>query len=194
MRTIVRAAWAKITRERSRFLAFAVPVVSAEQVEHELGRLRREHHGARHIPHAYRLATGEARASDDGEPAGSAGRPIRSLLEAEDLGGVLVAVVRYFGGVKLGVGNLARAYRDAAREALRLAGVRELVPEVQVRVVTSPGRLGAALAHASRLGARILDQEVGEQVRLTVALPQEKFPLLRAAVAPWGQVEEVGPG
>ncbi|MBC7093361.1 YigZ family protein, partial [Candidatus Bipolaricaulota bacterium] len=116
MKAIARPADVKLVRERSRFLAYVFPVETVEEADAALARLRREHHAARHIPYAYRLPTGEGRASDDGEPAGSAGRPLLQLLEGEDLGGVLLAVVRYFGGVKLGVGGLARAYRDAARE------------------------------------------------------------------------------
>jgi len=194
MKTLSKAVETKITRVRSRFLAYAVPVTSAGDVENMLGKLRREHHGARHIPYAYRLRSGEERASDDGEPASSAGRPILRLIEEEDLRDVLVAVVRYFGGIKLGVGRLSRTYRAAARDAIAAGGVRDLVPEARVVVTTDVGGIGAVLASAGRLGGRILGQRFEDRVELEIGLPEAKARLLQAAVAPWGEVKEIGSG
>ncbi len=192
MKTILRPAEAKLVRERSRFLAYAVPVTSPAEAEGALDRLRKEHHTARHIPYAYRLRSGESRASDDGEPSGSAGRPILSLLEGEDLGDVLVAVIRYFGGVKLGVGGLARAYRDAAREALTAAGSRPLVPEARIVVATDVAHLGALLAAARRSEARVVAQRFNDRAEAELILPEANVRLFQTAVAPWGEVQEVG--
>lgn len=194
MKAIARPADVKLVRERSRFLAYVFPVETVEEADAALARLRREHHAARHIPYAYRLPTGEGRASDDGEPAGSAGRPLLQLLEGEDLGGVLLAVVRYFGGVKLGVGGLARAYRDAAREALEAAGVRPLVPEEDLVVAVDPGRVGALLALAGKHGGRVLGTRFGNRVEVELRVAADKVPALRAAVAPWGEVWEARDG
>ena len=192
MNGISRPAEAKLVRERSRFLAYAVPVTTPAEAEGALDRLRREHHTARHVPYAYRLRSGESRASDDGEPSGSAGRPILSLLEGEDLGDVLVAVVRYFGGVKFGVGGLARAYRDAAREALVAADVRPVVPERRFVVTTELGKVGALLALARNHEARVLAQRFTDRAEAEIALPEANASLFQAAVAPWGEVQEVG--
>lgn len=192
MNTIVRRAEAKLVRERSRFLSYAAPVTTVEETDHTLGTLRREHHTARHIPYAYRLHSGENRASDDGEPSGSAGRPILSLLQGEDLGDVLVAVVRYFGGVKLGVGGLARAYRDAAREALAVAGVRGVVPEVRFVVTTEPARIGTLFSLARRHDGRVLAQRFTDRAEAEIAVPEGNAALFQTAVSPWGEVREVG--
>ncbi len=192
MNTLLRPAAAKLVRERSRFLSYAALVTTAEETDQTMNEIRREHHTARHVPYAYRLRSGESRASDDGEPSGSAGRPILSLLEGEDLGDVLVAVVRYFGGVKLGVGGLARAYRDAAREALAAAGVRPVVPEKRFVVTTEPGRAGALLSLARKHEARVLSQRFTDRVVAEIAIPEANAPLFRTSVAPWGEVREVG--
>ncbi|QAA75989.1 MAG: YigZ family protein [Candidatus Bipolaricaulis sibiricus] len=192
MNGISRPAEAKLVRERSRFLAYAVPVTTVAEVEGALDRLRKEHHTARHVPYAYRLRSGEGRASDDGEPSGSAGRPILSLLEGEDLGGVLVAVVRYFGGVKLGVGGLARAYRDAARAALEAAEVRPVVRERRFVVFAERERVGAVLAVARRHEARVLSQRFTGRAEAEIAVPEGNATLFQAAVAPLGEVREVG--
>ncbi len=191
MNTILRPAEAKLVRERSRFLAYAHPVRAEDEVEETLEPIRREHHAARHIPYAYRLLSGEGRASDDGEPSGSAGRPILTLLEGEDLGGVLVAVVRYFGGVKLGVGGLARAYREAAREALEAAGVRPVSPEVRFVVSTEPERFGAVLSLARKHAGRVLAQRFTDRAEAEIVVPQKDAAPFQTAVTPLGEVREV---
>lgn len=111
----------------SKFLAFAYPVADEEEVKAIVGRLRKEYHDARHHCFAWILGPEKARfrAFDDGEPAHSAGDPILGQLKHRDLTDVLLVVVRYFGGVKLGVGNLAAAYKEAARNALENAPIVE---------------------------------------------------------------------
>lgn len=194
MNTILRPAEAKLVRERSQFLAYVRPVATPEGVEAILDQLRREHHAARHVPHAYRLRSGEARASDDGEPPGSAGRPLLSLLEGGDVGDVCVAVVRYFGGVKLGVGGLARAYRDAAREALAAAGSRPVIPQRRFVVTADPKTVGALLALARKHEAQILSQQFSHRAEVELVLPEANARRFEAAVAPWGEVREVSDG
>ena len=107
----------------SKFLAYAYPVESQEQIKDYLADLRKEHHGARHHAYAYRIGPGldNYRANDDGEPANSSGKPILGQIDSFGLSNILIVVVRYFGGVLLGVGGLINAYRSAAREAI-LAG------------------------------------------------------------------------
>ncbi len=189
MRTLSGEGRARLTEKRSRFLAFAYPVESREEIEAHLAELRRRFHDARHIACAWRLR-GEERADDAGEPAGSAGRPILQLLQGQGLDGVLVAVVRYFGGVKLGVGGLARAYREAARLALEDAGTEEVVPRVEVSVRVPVSRLGDALAALGRLRADIASQDFqGGQAEVSAVLPAEALPALERAVAPWGVLE-----
>lgn len=113
----------------SRFLAVAAPTRSREEVQRLLERLRAEHPAATHHCYAFRLGAdgANARAQDDGEPAGSAGRPILQQLRGHHLTDATVVVVRYFGGTKLGVGGLQRAYGGAAREVLESAPVVRVV-------------------------------------------------------------------
>lgn len=110
----------------SRFIASVAPAKSVDEAGTFLDRIRREFHDARHTASAWRFGPGGDtwRFDDDGEPSGSAGRPLLREIESRALTDVVVAVTRYFGGVKLGVGGLMRAYGAAAAEALDAAGVR----------------------------------------------------------------------
>jgi len=111
----------------SKFLAFAYPLKNEEEVKEKLEELRKQFHDARHYCYAYRLnpEQPEWRANDDGEPSNSAGMPIYNQLLSAELWNVLVVVVRYFGGTKLGVSGLVNAYREAAKLALSDAKVSE---------------------------------------------------------------------
>ena len=113
----------------SRFLAFAYPVENEEEIKDRVQALRKKYHDARHHCYAYRLGhLGDRfRANDDGEPSSSAGRPILGQIDSRGLSDVLVVVVRYFGGIKLGIPGLIRAYRTATADALEQAGTVEKV-------------------------------------------------------------------
>lgn len=114
----------------SRFIAYAYPVVSEEEVKPLVDALKKEHHAARHHCFAYRIGMEGSvfRANDDGEPSGTAGRQILGAIDSAGLSDVLVVVVRYFGGILLGVPGLIRAYREAAADALANAVTVERIP------------------------------------------------------------------
>lgn len=118
----------------SKFLAFAVPVQSEEEVKAFIAQKRKEHHLAVHVCSAFRLGADKKlyRASDDGEPSNSAGPPILGQIQAYDLTNILIAVVRYYGGTNLGVGGLITAYRTAAKAALEAAQI--VVKEEQIQI------------------------------------------------------------
>jgi uncharacterized YigZ family protein len=116
--TLPAALEAELEIRKSRFIAYAIPVADRDAAMDELRRLRTVHPTATHICWAL-LAGGQSGMSDDGEPSGTAGRPILEVLRHHDLDGVLAAVVRYYGGVKLGAGGLVRAYTDAIARALQ---------------------------------------------------------------------------
>lgn len=107
----------------SRFIALAAPVESEEEAKALLDRARKEYHDARHHCLAYRIGHDGAvwRASDDGEPAGSAGRPILGQIDSAGLSDIAVVVVRYFGGIKLGIPGLIRAYKTSTQDAIQNA-------------------------------------------------------------------------
>ena len=120
----------------SRFIALAYPVESEDQVKEIVAGLKKEYHDARHHCYAYRLGHrgDRVRANDDGEPSGSAGRPILGQIDAAGLSDILVVVVRYFGGIKLGIPGLIRAYKTSTADALAKAGVVEKVAGLSFRV------------------------------------------------------------
>lgn len=118
-RTIAGPAEARLKISRSEFLGLVIPVSSDEQFFDALAGIEKTHFDATHHCWAFRLfAGGRSRSSDAGEPSGTAGKPILSVIEGADLHDIGVVVVRWFGGVKLGTGGLSRAYRAAAAEAL----------------------------------------------------------------------------
>lgn len=107
----------EILINKSRFLGFVKYIESSNQAEEFIAKIRTEHNDARHVCFAYRLIN-TSKASDDGEPSGTAGRPILQVLEKQNLINVVLVVVRYFGGVKLGAGGLLRAYTNTATNCL----------------------------------------------------------------------------
>ncbi len=117
----------------SRFISFAIPVLNEADVKRELDVLRNKYHDARHHCYAYVMGFDKnaSRSNDDGEPSGTAGKPILGQIGAADLTNTLVVVIRYFGGIKLGVSGLIQAYRTAAKEAIGESGlVSRIVSDV----------------------------------------------------------------
>ncbi|SEB16323.1 IMPACT family protein [Paraburkholderia sartisoli] len=131
--TLPAALTAELEIRKSRFIAHAIPVADRDAAMAALRHLRDAHPGATHVCWAL-LAGGQSGMSDDGEPSGTAGRPILEVLRHHDLDGVLAAVVRYYGGVKLGAGGLVRAYTDAIATALQDAPRVERIAQVLLTV------------------------------------------------------------
>lgn len=126
-KTIEKISEGYITERKSRFISYVIPVKTEDEVKEILEEYRKEYHNARHVCWAYML--GETRdnfrANDDGEPSGTAGRPILGQINSFELTNVLVIVVRYFGGTLLGTGGLIRAYKEAAEAAIENAKIVE---------------------------------------------------------------------
>ena len=120
----------------SKFIAFAVPVSNVEQIKTILEEKRKEHHDARHVCYAYILGVDKAdyRSNDDGEPSGTAGRPILGSLLSAGVTNVLIAVVRYFGGTKLGTSGLINAYKVASADALENAEIIEKTVDEEIHI------------------------------------------------------------
>ncbi|MCD6540995.1 YigZ family protein [Candidatus Bipolaricaulota bacterium] len=195
MWTLAEPGRGKLVEKRSRFLSFAYPLSTAGEAAVHVDELRREYRDARHVVYAYRVLKGKKileRADDAGEPARSAGWAILELLRGKDLVNVLVVVVRYFGGVKLGVGGLRRAYRDAASLALEDAGIVQYVPRGRYRLTFHPEHSGRAFSLLSRLGAKIRSREyVGGRVVVALEIPWDRVPDLEDGIRPWGEVRPV---
>jgi uncharacterized YigZ family protein len=163
---------AEIKVKGSRFIARAVPVRSLESVQLALDDIRREDRDATHHCTAYRLGPSgdEFRFNDDGEPSGTAGRPILRQIEGHDLTNTLVVVTRYFGGIKLGTGGLIRAYGDAAREALDHAPVDVIVRRKPISVKFAYADTSPAMHTISRFDAEILNTEYGDETRIELGV------------------------
>lgn len=122
-KTIVKPSEEALFKDKnSKFFGYAFPVISEEEIKAHLEDLKKKHHQARHWCYAWQIGKDEEhrqlRANDDGEPSNSAGMPIYGQIQSFDVTDILIVVVRYFGGVKLGVGGLIRAYKTAAQMAL----------------------------------------------------------------------------
>jgi uncharacterized YigZ family protein len=160
----------------SRHIATVIPVREEEEIASALAELRREFRAANHHAFGWRLGADAARfrASDDGEPSGSAGVPILQQIDRLELTRVLVVVSRVFGGTKLGTGGLIRAYGGSAREALERAEVIEHVLTASITVVHDYDHAGAvqAVLHAAGLVPR--DADYGERTRLVIDVPVDR--------------------
>ncbi|MFG6447661.1 IMPACT family protein [Roseateles sp. BYS180W] len=165
--------------KKSRFIACVEPCAGREAAQARVAQLKAEHPGAAHVCWAL-LAGGQSAAHDDGEPGGTAGRPMLEVLRHQDLEGVLATVVRYFGGVKLGAGGLVRAYTDAVAQALIDAPKIERVRTEQL-CCTLPyaheGVLRRCLEQTP--GAQLLDVQHGALVQLRFSVPQPLVAALR---------------
>lgn len=174
-RTIKGKAEGTYSELRSKFLAFALPVRTAEEALALVAQYQKEYFDARHVCWAYRLgAEGEDwRANDNGEPSGTAGKPILGQIVSADLSDVLVIVVRYFGGVKLGTSGLIVAYRTAAAEALAAAEVTERTVDETVVMRFSYEQMNLVMRVVKDFSPAIVSQDYeGNEVRMTLSLRQ----------------------
>ena len=126
-KTIKQVAEGYYTEKRSRFISYAIPVRTVEEVKEQLEKYRKQYYDARHVCWAYMLGPERQtfRANDDGEPSSTAGKPILGQINSNELTDLLIVVVRYFGGIELGTSGLIVAYRTAAAEAISAAEIEE---------------------------------------------------------------------
>lgn len=170
--TLAAPGHSELVIKKSRFLGCVEPVSGRGQAVTRVAELRAQHPDARHVCWAL-MAGGHSAANDDGEPGGTAGRPMLDVLRHQDLEGVLATVVRYFGGVKLGAGGLVRAYTDAVAQALR--GV-ERIPLIRMRVlqITVPYAFeGVLRREVEGYGGVIGDVRHGAGVEMSVELAED---------------------
>lgn len=188
--TIATPVQAEIKDKGSRFIAYAYPIHSVAQVKHYVDALREEHHKARHWCYAYRLGVDglQFRANDDGEPSGSAGRPILGQIDSAGLTDVLVVVVRYFGGTLLGVPGLIQAYKNSTAEALAIAEIVEKNIEKTVWIRCEYPVLNDAIRIAKQHQADIVEQDLQLDCKLIVRLPLASY---EACVAAWQHTRQI---
>ncbi len=182
--TLRARSHAALTVRGSRFLAEAVPVREKDECDEVVRRVRKEYFDATHHCFAYRLGPDgmQFRANDDGEPSGTAGKPILAAIDGAELTGVMVVVTRYFGGTKLGAGGLARAYRQAAELALG-AGERLTMYLCDVLSVSFPhAGVGPVMRAVTIAGGRILSSHYELEVHMEIEIRRSRAGALRSAL------------
>jgi uncharacterized YigZ family protein len=169
-RSIARRVRVETKVRGSRFIATAMPVTTREDAEQLIGDTRKEFHDATHNCFAYRIgAPGDvSRCGDDGEPSGTAGRPILAAIDHHVLTNVVVVVTRYFGGTKLGTGGLLRAYGRAAGDVLAAAEIIVQHTLETLRASFPHTHIGTVMHTVAQFGGRIVDTEYDEEVHLTI--------------------------
>ena len=185
-RVPARRGRCEIRVSRSRFIASAAPVFSVEEARRFIEQIRKEFPDATHHVPAYLIGHGptvSAHCQDDGEPSGTAGRPVLSVLQGSGLGDVAVVVSRYFGGAKLGSGGLVRAYSEAVRQVLRELPVAEKRLAHTVLLACPYSGLRLVRQAVQRLQGQILEEEFAAQVRLRLRLPASHYERFQAEIA-----------
>ena len=176
-RTLSAPVHSELIIKKSRFIGCVQPVADRDAAQEIVAALRAAHPGAVHVCWAL-LAGGQSAAVDDGEPSGTAGRPMFEVLRHQDLEGVLATVVRYFGGVKLGAGGLVRAYTDCVAQALLDAHKVTLQRLTHLHCSLPYALEGAVRRELAAAGASLLDAAHASDVRLQFTLPETDAPAL----------------
>ncbi|MBO4306738.1 MAG: YigZ family protein [Bacteroidales bacterium] len=169
----------------SKFLAFAYPVCTLEEVKAHLERLRKDYFDARHHCYAYILGANKDawRANDDGEPSGTGGRPIHGQLLSADLTDTLIVVVRYFGGILLGASGLANAYKTAARDAIEHAEIIEKTINIRYRLQFEYALMNDVMRVIKEYGLTPLNQDFNLDCRLEIEVRQSQSVRLYDTIA-----------
>ena len=184
--TLAAPVHSELIIKKSRFIGCVQPMADRASAQKVVADLWAQHPGARHVCWAL-LAGGQSAAVDDGEPSGTAGRPMLDVLRHQDLEGVLATVVRYFGGVKLGAGGLVRVYTDAVAQALLQAEKVPIVRLATLRCVVPYAMEGLLRRELDATGASLQAVAHGQAVELCFSLPEEAAAALRARLAEAGQ-------
>ena len=173
-KTIAKPSEGSYSEKRSKFLAYAFPVQNEQEVKQRLAEIQKKHWDARHHCYAYILGPHKDayRLNDNGEPSGTAGRPIYGQLLSKDLTNTLVIVVRYFGGIKLGVSGLQNAYKVAAKEALDAAVIEERTIQEQYRVVFEYVKMNDIMQILKDPEIQVIDRQSDMRCTYTISVRQ----------------------
>ncbi len=183
-KTIAKPSEGSYSEKRSKFLAYAFPVQSEQEVKQRLAEIQKKHWDARHHCYAYILGAHKDayRMNDNGEPSGTAGRPIYGQLLSKDLTNTLVIVVRYFGGIKLGVSGLQNAYKVAAKEALDAAVIEERTVQETYRVTFEYVKMNDIMQILKDPEVQVLDRQSYMQCIYTISVRQRESDRITGAL------------
>ncbi|MBN1482566.1 YigZ family protein [candidate division KSB1 bacterium] len=176
-KTIRALATAEKKVKGSRFIGRATPVRSRDEAELFVTLISKQYHDATHNCYAYRIGYGPAeytRFYDDGEPSGTAGRPILQAMMSHDLTNVAVVVTRYFGGTKLGTGGLIRAYGSIAEEALDKAEIYTFYPVHTLKIFCTYQHVNTIKSLINKFSGEVIDSDYGDSISMTIRLHQYK--------------------
>ena len=181
-RTIAAPAEGIYTEKRSKFIAIALPVRTVDEVKALLEGYQKKYYDARHVCYAYMLGPQrkDFRANDNGEPSGTAGKPILGQINSNELTDILIIVVRYFGGIKLGTSGLIVAYKAAAAEALAAAEVVEKTVDECIRFWFEYPFMNDVMRVVKEEGPEIVEQGYDMDCRMTLRIRSSLMPRLRA--------------
>ncbi|OIQ16282.1 MAG: YigZ family protein [Flavobacterium sp. MedPE-SWcel] len=169
--------------KNSKFFGYAFPVSNEDEVKAALEEMRKKHHSARHWCYAFQLGTDKKyyRANDDGEPNNSAGMPIYGQIQSFDVTNVLIIVVRYFGGVKLGVGGLISAYKTSAQMALEASDIVEKTIDLEYTLKFSYQNMNKVMRVIKEKSLNIVSQKMEMDCEIVVSTRKKNAPMVLEA-------------
>lgn len=175
--TITQASTAEFKDRGSKFIAFAFAIETTDDFKQRLQELKKEHSKAVHHCFAYRIGTdgNNFRSSDDGEPSGTAGKPILGQIDSKQLTNVAVIVVRYFGGTLLGVPGLINAYKSSAALALQVTPVVQKQVEIKYSIEFDYTRMNDVMVVLKQCSCKIISQEIQLFCSITAGIPRNRL-------------------
>ena len=184
-KTIAATSEGYYTEKRSKFLAFAHPVRTVDEIKELLAGYRKKYYDARHVCYAYMLGAerAEFRANDDGEPSSTAGKPILGQINSNELTDILIVVVRYYGGVNLGTSGLIVAYREAAADALAHATIETRQVEEVVKYSFAYPQMNDVMRIVKDMNPRIVSQTYDNTCEIVLSIRKSEADQLRSRLA-----------
>ena len=181
-RTIRDLSEGYYTEKRSRFLSFALPVRTPDEVKTQVDAYRKKYYDARHVCWAYMLGPDRItfRANDDGEPSSTAGKPILGQINSNNLTDILIIVVRYFGGIELGTSGLIVAYRTAAAEAIAAARIEERTVDETITITFEYPHLNSVMRIVKEDKPDVLTQSFELTCEMTLRIRQSRMDTLKS--------------
>lgn len=179
-RTISQPSEGIYTEKRSKFLAFAIPVENVEEIKDIVAQYQKKYYDARHVCYAYMLGAErtEFRANDNGEPSGTAGKPILGQINSNELTNILIIVVRYFGGIKLGTSGLIVAYKQAAAEAIAAAEIIEKTVDTNITFMFEYPFMNDVMRIVKEENPQIVNQGYDSDCSMTLRTRKGNMPKL----------------
>jgi len=183
MRIVKKPAQTEEIIKKSRFISLLLPCDSEQQAKQLLIHYNQQYPDASHLVYAYRIQSNKGficRFYDAGEPSGTAGKPIFQHLEGKQLINVLLIVIRYFGGIKLGAGGLTRAYGNSAKKVIEHAEIVDFIAMSEIRFTLDYKQLQNLEYQLKKLNGQIIEQQFGENISVRIRLPEDNLPALKA--------------